>query len=470
MNHRGFLARRRVKLLKRQLYYARKLQAVWRGRYTRIVQIVIRARKLNAINLIQRFYRGYRGRKVAKELFIQRFRPRVLWQRLEAQCPSERLDKLLERSKLANKGVVHITRKLSLVNADFAKLFTAKVVVGDLGDATISASMREIGLVVAKSDVTESVWLYNGCINKEGVMHLAEAVKSNGRITSLGLVGSKVCEVGCETLSIHLPQSNIRLLHLESNSIGDAGIKCLGKALSVMASLQKLVLSNNGITDVGAVHIAEAFESLHNLEYLNLNNNHIGDIGVTSICTRLTTHCNNQKLTTLFLKGNKMIGDEGIQGLARYYKDSNALCEIDVSDNCVTDCGARVLAAAIEDVTSKSLNRKVKLWIGFNIISDGGAMDLLRVQEMRPSQVELQIEGNQVAENLLVKWDYDHFFGPHAPSSIVQGLEAKRRWMEEYIPERTGPLPSKINRDQRARKTIALQRRRRNRFRHLTTV
>ena len=78
-------------------------------------------------------------------------------------------------------------------------------------------------------------------------------------------------------------ESNIRLLSLRGNHIGDKGAKLIGAALKGNRTLVSLDLFDNKIKKHGAEGLGESLKHNNNLQSLCLGKNEIGDDGIFSI-------------------------------------------------------------------------------------------------------------------------------------------------------------------------------------------
>lgn len=59
---------------------------------------------------------------------------------------------------------------------------------------------------------------------------------------------------GCEAIALALLENNsLKVLHMDSNNIGDAGATALALTLDTNTSLLHIDLHGNGITDEGAI-------------------------------------------------------------------------------------------------------------------------------------------------------------------------------------------------------------------------
>lgn len=98
-----------------------------------------------------------------------------------------------------------------------------------------------------------------------------------------------------ETLFAQLlgEESNIRILSLRCNRIGDNGVKLIGTALKTNRSLVSLDLFDNKIKKLGAEGLAEGLKGNSILQSLCLGKNDIGDEGVLFLTKvhRLNAKC-----------------------------------------------------------------------------------------------------------------------------------------------------------------------------------
>jgi Ran GTPase-activating protein (RanGAP) involved in mRNA processing and transport len=116
-------------------------------------------------------------------------------------------------------------------------------------------------------------------IGNKGVEALSTALKYFDALRVLDLQDNRVSDAGAMHLATLLSLSRdyghdqseaaaqasrasaLAKLWLNSNQIGDTGVKALAEAIRVNNSLRTLVLSYNKITDVGATVLAEAIKA-----------------------------------------------------------------------------------------------------------------------------------------------------------------------------------------------------------------
>ncbi len=100
----------------------------------------------------------------------------------------------------------------------------------------------------------------------------------------LNLPGCNVNNSAAIRLATTLATSDIRVLNLTFNHIGDVGAKAFARALQATPALAELGLSSNLITDYGAADLAAALKDERScLTFLNLSGNMIGDRGATAL-------------------------------------------------------------------------------------------------------------------------------------------------------------------------------------------
>merc|ERR1712232_1359440 len=94
-------------------------------------------------------------------------------------------------------------------------------------------------------------------------------------------------------------------LCLDSNYIGDEGVRALADTLEKNSTLTKLLLSWNYIGDEGASALARALEKNTTLRGLRLSTNRIGHEGARTLAHALENK--NTTLTELYVYGNNFL-------------------------------------------------------------------------------------------------------------------------------------------------------------------
>ena len=142
--------------------------------------------------------------------------------------------------------------------------------------------------------------------NSEGLMQLAECLRSNATLTSLSLIHVNIDDAGATQLAESLRvNTTLKSLNLNSVNIGATGVTQLAESLRVKSALTslKLVGSNN---NAGATQLAECLRVNATLTSLDLSHNVIQDASATQLAECLRV---NATLKSLVLRGS--ISDSG---------------------------------------------------------------------------------------------------------------------------------------------------------------
>jgi Ran GTPase-activating protein (RanGAP) involved in mRNA processing and transport len=136
-------------------------------------------------------------------------------------------------------------------------------------------------------------------------------------------------------------RSQVMMLDLERNPVGDIGATAIGAALVVNTALRSLKLACCNITDAGVVNgLAAGLAANKHVRSAWLDGNEIGSIGATALAEALVT---NAGLIALNLRGNQF-GDTGAAAFGKALAVNKKLVEIDLSTNGFTNEGAVALA------------------------------------------------------------------------------------------------------------------------------
>uniref|UniRef100_A0A3B3ZN01 NACHT domain-containing protein n=1 Tax=Periophthalmus magnuspinnatus TaxID=409849 RepID=A0A3B3ZN01_9GOBI len=126
--------------------------------------------------------------------------------------------------------------------------------------------------------------LQENAIGNEGIVSLAEALKSNASLQTLCLQGVSAGTSGAIALAESLTTNKtLQTLDLRGNTVGIEGAKALANALKINRSLKSLNLQENSLGMDGAIFIATALKGNHQLSYINLQGNGIGESGAKVI-------------------------------------------------------------------------------------------------------------------------------------------------------------------------------------------
>ena len=205
----------------------------------------------------------------------------------------------------------------------------------------------------------------------------------------LSLINCGITDEGAKTLSDAIRCSNIKILELSMNSIGNEGAQAFAKSIESCLILQTVDLSCNQIGDGGALAIVRAIPvktcdlflwsnniTRHGAETLlqikqdidlktfYIDSRNIGDNGAADIAKNVR----GDSLHSLKLCCN-FIGSAGAKALANALKKCKGLSSLDLSSNMIGWNGVKALGDALSVCTSlTSLN------LSGNSINDSGAV------------------------------------------------------------------------------------------------
>jgi hypothetical protein len=145
----------------------------------------------------------------------------------------------------------------------------------------------------------------------------SEGVEAIGKFLKRKKVTVKTLDLSCNTVwsnamaALGHPTvfASIQILNLNSNHIGDLGVKRLMHGLlprsspSAAITLRELYLDHNGIEDAGAQHVSAILSWNTTITIISLNDNFLTDFAADFFRETLAT---SQVLESLFLEGNRI--------------------------------------------------------------------------------------------------------------------------------------------------------------------
>lgn len=247
--------------------------------------------------------------------------------------------------------------------------------------------------------------LENDCLGEEGVsrwpqnsrirsgsgmekMRVAEALRSVQSGATKLLLKSAVEDLqACAAIAEQLKISQtIRLVELDGNRLGDAGVEQISQVLCSGSSMQLLSLANNEIGDAGIKSIAENLESNNTLSRLELSGNRCGAVGCAWLSAALQK---NVALRSLWVNSNRL-GPEGALRMAKALSINRTLKVLGLNHNRIGDLGAAALANALSEPSATL----VALSVGRNHIADDGISELAQMLRVNGSLQELHVDQN----------------------------------------------------------------------------
>ncbi|ETW09491.1 hypothetical protein H310_00061 [Aphanomyces invadans] len=212
---------------------------------------------------------------------------------------------------------------------------------------------------------------------------------------------------------------HLRVLGIGRNEIVADGPGCMPcRDLSTCLQtahfqLRHLIVEDNNLTDVGAMHVASAIGDYFFGRYGHLERLVLGRVGLTdAACQAFGQALSiNTVLRTLDLHGNR-IHDEGASALATGFHKSRTLQTLDLSENGVGTVGAKALFRAME--TSAVMNLVL---LNNNVKNDvmGALAALLKAKDQG---CVVDLHGNLIhADNMV---EIQTWFTPECPDEAIQ--------------------------------------------------
>lgn len=210
-------------------------------------------------------------------------------------------------------------------------------------------------------------------------------------------------QLRCEMADVRLGSSwdlgDCRNLHLRDVKLNESDVDALAASLSGNMWLLNLDLGNAGIGAEGASRIANAITPPHksDMHTLLLSKNGLGDEGAVAFAGMFR---HNRKLFRVDL-GSNGIGDQGAVALARALERNpeSALLLLGLSWNEIGDEGAAAFAATLRH-GAPALET---LLLSANMITDTGALDLVRALPLHPRLEDLDIDENYATAQSVAK-------------------------------------------------------------------
>ena len=117
------------------------------------------------------------------------------------------------------------------------------------------------------------VLFLNNCrLNDEGLVILIDGLRNCPSLEELFLVHNNITDTSVIKLSEILPNSNLNLLDLGCNQIGDLAVKRLAESLEQNTTLKFLALNDINITNSGVMFFIEMLKINYTIIRLFLNN------------------------------------------------------------------------------------------------------------------------------------------------------------------------------------------------------
>lgn len=170
------------------------------------------------------------------------------------------------------------------------------------------------------------LWLYNNELTALGVSMLALGLMNNKALTSLDLSFNKITDFGVWSLTqVFHPDrcSSIRILYLSKTGITNQGVVYLAEMLKTNQSITELWLSNNEIGNEGVESLASVLaDENRTLKFLSLSTNRL----ITDQCLDAVISIldKNSTLKKLWIKDCQLM-NEGKERLKTHFHEKRKL-------------------------------------------------------------------------------------------------------------------------------------------------
>lgn len=196
--------------------------------------------------------------------------------------------------------------------------------------------------------------------------------------------GHDIDDVKVKEISLALQQEYLLSLNLSHNRITDKGALELAKLVASAKNLRVLILNNNPLGCAGLKHLLPALQQHRTLEYLELQNT-----GLTAqageMLKALVRH--NRSLKVLSLSGaatyneegarcKNQLEDAGVISLGEGLRENRTLRALDLNQNGITAKGVKALEPVIGQLKGLDVSFNLIENTGFKIIMDNLSPDI----------------------------------------------------------------------------------------------
>ena len=242
---------------------------------------------------------------------------------------------LLDRGKVLKDTISFERLKLNILEIDLLHhMLKSETTLAslDLNQTYIcDEGVRVIAEALKTNTTLMTLSLRRNNIGNKGIKAIAEALKINTTLTTLSLWGNNI-NAGSIRAIIKILKTSITILKLGSNNLGDEGLIAIAEALKTNSILTTLGLGYNNIGDKGVIGIAEVLKINTTLIKLHLGNNKVSNKGIIALAKALKT---NTTLKELYLENDK-IYDIGGRAIVKIFKTNTTLTFLDLSGSKIS--------------------------------------------------------------------------------------------------------------------------------------
>ena len=229
-------------------------------------------------------------------------------------------------------------------------------------------------------------------ISDAGVLSLVEVLKTNtSSLTSLSLSEIKISHHSVKSIAEVLRvNSTLKELKFEGNKVGSDGAELIAESLKANTTLKILILSRNNFKAPCGGIFSDALKVNGTLESLTLAENDLGVHGAQLLSEGLKV---NTSLRHLDLSGNS-IGTKGAESIAETIRVHASMTGLKLSWNGIGDAGANKVSEALKvNVHLKELD------LSFNAIGAAGAESIAEALKSNATLTILDLDSNFIGDN-----------------------------------------------------------------------
>ena len=215
--------------------------------------------------------------------------------------------------------------------------------------------MTEIFLAKGPSNL-KLLHVHNNMLGEGGAKNISPLVSQAPNLEDFRFSTTRVPEGGGKVLGAALGSATkLKRLNLSDNTYGIAGATALAVSLGNMPAMEWLNLCDTGLTEDGAVLVMKATHGMKSLTSLNIAGNEMTEDAVEPLIECLRLHTG---LIELVLDDNEL-EDSGVQALAEFLDEGDGvlpkLTMLSLCFNEMHSSGAKAVAAAVGDTSARKV-------------------------------------------------------------------------------------------------------------------
>ena len=324
----------------------------------------------------------------------------------------------ISQNMISDDGTIVISDYFK-INGTLCKLSISRNKITDEGAKRFAEAIK-VNTTLQELNVSKN-W-----ISKEGIMSIVEACTINRTLQLLSCTHSNLSKSGLAAINEYIKKENaLQVFDASWNSIGNKDnrlaikttmqlldarqvqtddntvrkdlwfideideLKYRREFLNCCLDVQHLSLAHTKMTDFQMITFIDRLMINSSLKELDMSDNKISDEGARSSAEVIQVNPTLQRSS----KSHNRIPDSGISAISGCLKMNSTLCKLNLSSNRITDRGTQKLAEAIQiNTTLQELN------ISMNKITDEGAKILAESIKVNTTLQELNISKNWISK------------------------------------------------------------------------